>query len=71
MFEREHRQRIARVLPSNSGRWADDAVYSRDLIDLAMMQPARLDACRQALCMDAVPAALLWARSRRLQARAG
>lgn len=30
-------------LLANSDRWADDSVYSRDLIDLAMMQPkARL-----------------------------
>jgi hypothetical protein len=93
----------ASKLLANSDRWADDAVYSRDLIDLAMMQPSRsklrraidkataaygqsvqadlakaitrlrerpgrLDACRQALRMHAVPAAVLWARIRRLQA---
>lgn len=28
-------------LLANSDRWADDAVYSRDLIDLAMMQPGK------------------------------
>jgi Nucleotidyl transferase AbiEii toxin, Type IV TA system len=28
-------------LLANSDRWADDAVYSRDLIDLAMMNPPR------------------------------
>jgi len=92
----------ASKLLANSDRWADDAVYCRDLIDLAMMQPGRallqraidkaadaygqsiqadlakaigrlrdqpqrLDACRQALRMDAVPAAVLWARIRRLR----
>ena len=96
----------ASKLLANSDRWADDAVFSRDLIDLAMMQPGRallrqaigkaaaaygqsiqadlakainrlrerpgrLDACRQALRMTAVPAAVLWARIRRLQAWAG
>lgn len=30
----------ATKLLANSDRWADDAVFSRDLIDLAMMQPA-------------------------------
>lgn len=93
----------ASKLLANSDRWADDAVYSRDLIDLAMMQPGRpllrraidkaaaaygqsieadlakaiawlrerpgrLEACRQALRIHAVPAAVLWARIRRLQA---
>jgi len=93
---------VAGKLLANSDRWADDAVYSRDLIDLGMMQPGRallrlaidkaagaygqsiqadlakaigrlrdqpqrLDACRQALRMDAVPAAVLWARIRRLR----
>jgi len=92
----------ASKLMANSDRWADDAVYSRDLIDLAMMQPGRsllrqavakaagaygdsiqadltkaitrlrerpgrLDQCRLALGMSAVPSALLWARIRRLQ----
>jgi len=92
----------ASKLLANSDASADDAVYSRDLIDLAMMQPGRallrraidkaagaygqsiqtdlakaigrlrerpgrLDACRQALRMGAVPAAVLWARIRRLQ----
>lgn len=28
-------------LLANSDRWADDSVFSRDLIDLAMMQPGR------------------------------
>lgn len=93
-------------LLANSDRCADDAVCSRDLIDLAMMQPGRallrraidkatgaygqsiqtdldkaikrlrerpgrLDACRQALRMGTVPAAVLWARIRRLQGWAG
>jgi len=93
----------ASKLLANSDRWADDAVYSRDLIDLAMLQPSRallrraidkaataygqsiqadlakaitrlrerpgrLEACRLALRMHAVPAAVLWARIRRLQA---
>lgn len=31
----------ASKLLANSDRWADDAVFSRDLIDLAMMQPAK------------------------------
>lgn len=31
----------ASKLLANSDRWADGAVHSRDLIDLAMMQPAR------------------------------
>ena len=31
----------AEKLLANADRWADDAVYSRDLIDLAMMQAAR------------------------------
>lgn len=31
----------ASKLLANSDRWADDAAYSRDLIDLAMMQPGR------------------------------
>jgi Nucleotidyl transferase AbiEii toxin, Type IV TA system len=31
----------ASKLLANSDRWADDAVASRDLIDLAMMQPSR------------------------------
>lgn len=92
----------ASKLLANSDRWADDAVYSRDLIDLAMMQPGRallrraidkaavaygasvrddlakaiarlrerpgrLEACRQALRMQAVPLAVMWARIRRLQ----
>lgn len=30
---------IASKLLANSDRWADDSVFSRDLIDLAMMQP--------------------------------
>lgn len=28
-------------LLANSDRWADDGVYSRDLIDLAMLEPSR------------------------------
>jgi hypothetical protein len=35
-------------LLANSDRWADDGVFSRDLIDLAMMQPA-LPLLRQAI----------------------
>lgn len=35
-------------LLANSDRWADDGVFSRDLIDLAMMQP-RLPLLRQAI----------------------
>ncbi|WP_216903776.1 nucleotidyl transferase AbiEii/AbiGii toxin family protein [Nocardia alni] len=31
----------ASKLLANSDRWADDAVYSRDVIDLAMMSPSR------------------------------
>jgi hypothetical protein len=31
----------ASKLLANSDRWADDSVFSRDLIDLAMMQPKR------------------------------
>ena len=34
-------------------------------------RPGRLDACRQALRMGTVPAAVLWARIRRLQGWAG
>lgn len=92
----------ASKLLANSDRWADDAVHSRDLIDLAMMQPdrallhqavakaagaygnsvqvdldraitrlherpQRLEQCRRALGMDAIPLALLWTRIRRLR----
>lgn len=32
---------MASKLLANSDRWRDDGVFSRDLIDLAMMQPAR------------------------------
>ena len=32
---------VASKLLANADRWADDAVFSRDLIDLAMMAPAR------------------------------
>jgi hypothetical protein len=31
----------ASKLLANSDRWADDSVFSRDLIDLAMMQPGK------------------------------
>ena len=34
------RDMIASKLLANSDRWADDSVFSRDLIDLAMMKPA-------------------------------
>lgn len=33
------RDMVASKLLANSDRWADDGVFSRDLIDLAMMQP--------------------------------
>ena len=32
---------LASKLLANSDRWADDSVFSRDLIDMAMMQPTR------------------------------
>jgi hypothetical protein len=35
------RDLVATKLLANSDRWADDAVASRDLIDLAMMEPGR------------------------------
>lgn len=38
----------ASKLLANSDRWADDGVFSRDLIDLAMMQP-KLPLLRQAI----------------------
>lgn len=38
----------ASKLLANSDRWADDGVFSRDVIDLAMMQP-RLNLLRQAI----------------------
>lgn len=38
----------ASKLLANSDRWSDDGVFSRDLIDLAMMQP-RLSLLRQAI----------------------
>lgn len=34
------RDMVASKLLANSDRWADDSVFSRDLIDLAMMKPA-------------------------------
>jgi Nucleotidyl transferase AbiEii toxin, Type IV TA system len=33
---------LACKLLANSDRWADDSVFSRDLIDLAMVQPSKL-----------------------------
>jgi hypothetical protein len=39
---------VASKLLANSDRWADDGVFSRDLIDLAMIQP-RLPLLRQAI----------------------
>ncbi|MBI5485522.1 MAG: nucleotidyl transferase AbiEii/AbiGii toxin family protein [Deltaproteobacteria bacterium] len=39
---------VASKLLANSDRWADDGVFSRDLIDLAMMQP-KLPLLRQAI----------------------
>lgn len=94
----------ASKLLANSDRWADDGVFSRDLIDLAMMapprtllkqaiakasqayggsieadlakaidrlreRPDRLDRCREALQMEAVPKALLWERIKALRPR--
>jgi len=49
LFERPHHRRIATVLEAldadwlaaDADRWHDDAVMSRDLIDLAMMTPSR------------------------------
>ncbi|MGK5084104.1 hypothetical protein WDW37_12475 [Bdellovibrionota bacterium FG-1] len=47
MFERDQHVRItsldraANKLLANSDCWADDAVFSRDLIDLAMLEPSR------------------------------
>ena len=32
---------VASKLLANSDRWRDDAVFSRDLIDLAMMEPGK------------------------------
>jgi hypothetical protein len=32
---------VVSKLLANSDRWADDGVFSRDVIDLAMMQPAK------------------------------
>ncbi|MEI6209825.1 MAG: nucleotidyl transferase AbiEii/AbiGii toxin family protein [Desulfuromonadales bacterium] len=39
---------LASKLLANSDRWADDGVFSRDLIDIAMMQP-KLPLLRQAI----------------------
>jgi hypothetical protein len=39
---------VVSKLLANSDRWADDGVFSRDLIDLAMMQPG-LPLLRQAI----------------------
>jgi hypothetical protein len=39
---------LASKLLANSDRWADDGVFSRDLIDIAMMKP-RLPLLRQAI----------------------
>lgn len=47
LFERDQHVRItsldraANKLLANSDCWADDAVFSRDLIDLAMLEPSR------------------------------
>jgi hypothetical protein len=41
-------------LLANSDRWADDGVFSRDVIDLAMMQPS-LRLLRQAVAKAEVP----------------
>ena len=69
----------AAKLLANADRWRDDSTFSRDLIDLAMMAPARrlleqATAKAQSAYGDAVQAALvaavaeLGARPRRLQA---
>jgi hypothetical protein len=42
------RQLLTGKLLANSDRWADDAAFSRDLIDLAMMRP-RLELLREAV----------------------
>ncbi len=60
----------ASKLLANADPWRDDAVFSRDLIDLAMMAPARavLDgALAKAMRMDTVSRALLWQRIRTLE----
>lgn len=44
---------VAGKLLANSDRWADDGVFSRDLIDLAMMQPG-LPLLRQAIAKTRV-----------------
>lgn len=46
--------RVASKLLANSDRWADDGVFSRDLIDLAMMAPP-LDVLRAAVAKASVP----------------
>jgi hypothetical protein len=51
---------VTSKLLANSDRWRDDAVFSRDLIDLAMMER-----CMQALSID-IPKALLWQKIRQV-----
>jgi Nucleotidyl transferase AbiEii toxin, Type IV TA system len=69
-------------LLAHSDRWRDDAMLSRDLIDLAMMappkkllkqaiadlrqRPQRLDHCMQRMRMTTIPTAVLWARIKAL-----
>ena len=58
----------ASKLLANSDRWRDDAVHSRDLIDLDLAcaierlrgQPHRLAQCMEALDMRQVPHAVVW-----------
>jgi len=52
-------------LLANSDRWRDDAVMSRDLIDLAMMAPSK-GLMTQAMALTHVSKAALWARIRAL-----
>lgn len=52
-------------LLANSDRWNDDGVFTRDLIDLAMMNPP-LSPLRQAVAIS-VSKAFLWQRIRALQ----
>jgi hypothetical protein len=39
--------------PAHSDRWRDDAVWCRDLIDLAMMAPAKALPCKRIKALDA------------------
>ena len=55
---------VAMKLLANSDRWADPTVFSRDIIDLAMIQPNR-QVLTQAMGMEQ-PRAMLVHRLRRL-----